>query len=92
MNVSQRQRRSVALQNLIGDLRGWHFELECKTCRRGRRRMPTTHLPPYRTVAEVMDRLVCQDCGQPPGWAAITNGLGGRRGWTVTLKGPGALA
>ena len=85
-NISQGQLRSQVLACRLDQLPNWTLHVACKPClRQAEITVATLHRPDW-TMAQVMMRLRCQGCGQPP---TILVG-GTRRQGYVRLLGPGA--
>ena len=84
-NVSQGQLRSWVLAMRLGQLSDWTLHVACKPCVR-QAEVAVSALCPEWTMGDVVNRLRCQECGQPPTilWCGTE-----RQGY-VRLLGPGA--
>lgn len=66
------------------------LRLRCDVCRMDRL-LPVECLPGERRVEEVLPKLRCAACRQPPARVALVNGRHGYAAWEVRLVGVGSL-
>ena len=86
--VSPDKQRSRVLETQIAHLGSgtWTILTSCGHCQRDRIEIPLAHLPHRSdaTIAHVINRLVCQMCGRPPGFVR----LDGPGKFSMILRGP----